>query len=228
MSIDRAKPVGKAARSTLLIVSIALSAGISAALIGWVARAVAGNRMAPWIVGRASGVTAYLLLVVLVLLGLLLSHPWRTRVARPSNANRIRVHVALAVFTLVFIVVHVAVLATDRYAGVGRWGWVLPLGTQYRPVPTTLGLIGLWSGLLAGVTAALSGHLPVRLWWPIHKVASVSLILIWLHGVFGGSDSATLTPMYTITAAIVLIAAISRYSARTPHDQLTELMDSRR
>jgi hypothetical protein len=228
MSTDRAGTTDGFARRLLLVASIAASAGLSAALAGWAAQRVAGNRMAPWIIGRAAGVTAYLLLVVLVLLGLLLSHPWRTRITRPSSTTRIRLHVVLAVFTLAFIVLHVAVLATDSYAGIGWRGWLVPMGAQYRPVATTLGLVGLWSGLLAGITAGWSGHLPLRLWWPIHKLSSVSLLLIWLHGVFGGSDSTPLTPLYLITAGLVLIAAVGRYTARTPRDQLIELTESAR
>jgi len=64
------------------------------------------------ILGRAAGITSYLLLVGLVLFGLVLSHPARARWRRPSSATRIRVHVSLSVFTLVFTVLHIVVLAT--------------------------------------------------------------------------------------------------------------------
>jgi hypothetical protein len=210
-------------RRAALVLGVTLSSAASAALIGAAARSVAGNRMAPWIVGRAAGVTAYLLLVLLVLTGLVLSHPWRSRFARPSAATRIRLHISLAVFTLVFTVLHIVVLANDKYAGVGWHGVLVPMGAQYRPVATTLGVIGLWSGLLAGLTAAFAGRLPLRLWWPIHKVASVSLVLIWLHGVIGGGDTVALLSLYLITAAAVLAVAATRYSARTSGDQLREL-----
>lgn len=221
-----APSAGKASRMlrrAALVLAVALSTAATAALIGAAAQSVAGNRMAPWIVGRAAGVTAYLLLVVLVLTGLVLSHPWRSRFARPSAATRIRLHISLAVFTLVFTVLHIVVLATDKYAGVGWHGVLVPMGAQYRPVATTLGVIGLWSGLLAGLTAAFAGRLPLRLWWPIHKVASVALVLIWLHGVIGGGDTVALLSLYLITAAIVLVVAATRYSARTSGDQLREL-----
>ncbi|UQX87383.1 hypothetical protein M6D93_13875 [Jatrophihabitans telluris] len=206
-----------------LILAVALSAAITLAIVGWVAQSVAGDRMAPWIIGRASGVTAYLLLVTLVLMGLVLSHPWRSRIQRPSNANRIRLHVALAVFTLAFIALHIVVLGMDRYAGVGWRGALLPMGASYRPVATTLGLVGLWCGLLAGVTAALATRVPRWLWWPLHKVSSISLILVWLHGVFGGGDTAALTAMYLVTAGLVLIVAVGRYAAKTPADRVAEL-----
>lgn len=217
------KRTARIIRGLGLIGAVMVSAAATGILIGSSAQAVSGNRMAPWIIGRAAGISAYLLLVVLVLFGLMLSHPWRTRVRRPNAATRIRIHIVLSVFTLVFVALHVVVLATDRYAGVGWAGALLPMHAGYRPVATTLGLIGLWSGLLAGITAAFAGRLPLRLWWPIHKLASVAFILIWLHGVFGGSDSHALLAMYLATAALMTAVALSRYAARTPADRLAEL-----
>jgi hypothetical protein len=201
----------------------AISAGVTGVLVGTAAGSLSGNRMAPWIVGRAAGLSAYGLLVALVLLGLVLSHPWRSRWRRPSSATRIRVHVVLAVLVLALTVLHVVVLATDRFAGVGWWGAVLPMRASYRPVPVTLGVVGAWAGLLAGVTAALAGHLPARAWWPIHKVAAGSLVLAWLHGVLAGGDTYALRWIYVGTGLVVVLVALSRYAARTAGEQVEVL-----
>lgn len=200
-----------------------VSAGTTGVLVGMASRSVSHNRMAPWIIGRAAGVSSYLMLVALVLLGLLLSHPWRSRWHRPSSATRIRVHIVLAVLTLALTLLHVVFLATDRYAGVGWWGVVLPLRATYRPVPVTLGLLGAWAGLFAGGTAALAGRLPARAWWPIHKVAASALVLVWLHGVLAGGDTYALRWMYLGSGMLVVAAAISRYAARSPADRVEEL-----
>ena len=212
-----------AARAAGVTVAVAVSAAVSAWLVGVGVQRVVGDKNAPWILGRAAGVTSYLLLVVLVGWGMLLSHPWRTRWTRPSTAMRIRVHVGLAVFTLVFVVLHIVVLATDSYAGVGWRGALVPMGATYRPLPVTLGVIGLYAGLLAGVTAALAGRLPLRLWWPVHKVAALSLVLVWVHGILAGSDTLLLTWLYVVTGAAVAALALSRYAARTPADRFAEL-----
>lgn len=193
-------------------VGAALSFGGCGVLVGAALDLVRGNRMAPWIIGRAAGMCAYLLLVALVLLGLFLSHPARARIGGSSPA-RIRLHIAAAVFTFSFVVLHIVVLATDRWAGVGWWGAVVPLGATYRPVPVTLGLLGLWTGLLVGLTAALAGRLPGRLWWPLHKIAAVSLVLVWLHGVLAGGDTPALLGGYAVTGSLVLATALWRYNA---------------
>jgi len=62
---------------------------------------VSGDRNALWILGRAAGLSSYVLLVLLVAMGLVLSHPGRARIRHPSTATRIRLHVSLAAFTLV-------------------------------------------------------------------------------------------------------------------------------
>lgn len=194
------------------VLGTAVSLAITGIVAGKVITQVAGDRMAPWIIGRASGVCAYVLLVAVVLLGLVLSHPARARLGGSTPA-RIRLHMALALFTFAFVALHVVVLASDRYAGVGWWGTVVPMGASYRPAAITLGLIGMWIGLLAGLSAALAGHLPRRAWWPLHKIAAVSLVLVWLHGVLAGGDTPALLTLYVATGALIVGTGVSRYVA---------------
>lgn len=132
-------------------------------------------------------------------------------------------HVSLATFTLVFTVLHVVVLATDEYAQVGWRGALLPMASVYRPVPVTLGVIALWSGLVTGLTARLAGRVAARIWWPIHKVAAVALVLVWAHSVLAGSDIVALRGFYLATGSAVLGLALTRYGARTPADRVAEL-----
>jgi DMSO/TMAO reductase YedYZ heme-binding membrane subunit len=174
--------------------------------------------MAPWILGRAGGFTSYALMVVLVLTGLLLSHPAAPRLTWPSPTLRLRVHVTLAIFTLAFTALHVAVLATDSYAGVGWRGSLLPMASEYRPVGVTIGVVAMWAGLLTALTAALAGRWAGRLWWPIHKAAVVVLGLVWAHGFWTGIDTPSATWFYLATGATVLAVALSRYLARRPSD----------
>ena len=88
----------------------------------------------------------------------------------------------------------------------------------------TLGVIALYAGLLAGLTAALAGRVAVRIWWPVHKVALLTLVLVWAHSTFAGSDGPLLRPMYLLTGAAVIALAVSRYVARTPADRRQELL----
>lgn len=191
-----------------------LASGVATGAIAGAAYAhVRDDRMAPWIVGRSAGLVAYLLLVAVVLLGLTLSHPRRAD-RGATMPIRMRVHITLAVLALGLIVLHVVVLATDRYAGVGWWGAALPMGARYRPVGVTLGVLGAWIGLLSGISAAAAGRLPWRFWLPLHRVAAVSFLLVWLHGVLAGSDTRPMLWLYLGSGALVLSFAVPRYVAR--------------
>ncbi len=212
------------ARTLAVVVSVTVSSAVTAWLVGSAVSSVAGNKMAPWLLGRAAGISAYLLIVALVIMGLLLSHPAGARLRSLPRATLLRVHVSLAVFTLAFTSLHIAALASDRYAGVGWHGALVPGLAAYRPLPVTLGVIGLYSGLLAGITAATAGRLIGRVWWPIHKVAIVSLVLVWLHGLLAGSDTAALLVLYAGSGFAVAILAISRHTARTRNDDINALL----
>lgn len=191
-----------------------LASGVATGAIAGAAYAhVRDDRMAPWIVGRATGLVAYVLLVAVVLLGLTLSHPRREE-RGATMPIRMRVHITLAVLALGLIVLHVVVLATDRYAGVGWWGAALPMGARYRPVGVTLGVLGAWIGLLSGASAAAAGRVPWRFWLPLHRVAAVSFLLVWLHGVLAGSDNRAMLGLYLGSGALVMSFAFSRYATR--------------
>jgi hypothetical protein len=199
------------------------AAGGSAWLVARGVLALSDQPMGPWLIARAGGLTSYLLLVALVCTGLVLSHPWRTRVTRPSTATRLRLHAALASGTLVFTVLHIVALAVDVHAHVGWRGALLPLGSDYRPVPVTLGLIGVYAGLVAGLTASMAGRLAARIWWPVHKAAAISLVMVWGHSVLAGSDTPALLTLYIVTGALVLALAVSRYVARTTADHVAAM-----
>lgn len=176
-----------------------------------------------WVLARASGVTSYVLLLALVLTGLVLAHPWAVRLRRPRAATRLAVHVAVATFTLAFTVLHVVVIATDEWAQVGWRGAILPMASEYRPVPVTLGVLALWAGLVTGLTARLAGRFAARIWLPVHRGALVVFVLVWAHSVLAGTDTPALLTGYLVSGALVLAVALSRYAARTPTDRLGDL-----
>lgn len=212
------------AATTAGAVLAALAGSAAVGLAAWtVVTTLKGVSPVSWVLGRASGLTSYLLLLALVVTGLVLSHPWVRGMRRPSPAGRLRLHIALATFTLAFTVLHVVVLATDPWAQVGWRGALLPLASTYRPAPVTLGVLALWAGLLTGITARLAGSVAARIWWPVHKVAAGILVLVWSHSVLAGSDTPTLRWFYVSTGVAVIGLAITRYGARTPTDRVAEL-----
>jgi hypothetical protein len=50
----------------------------------------------------------------------------------------------------------------------------------------------------------------------------VSLVLVWLQGVYAGGDSAALLLLCIVSGVPVIAVAISRYTARTTADHVAE------
>ena len=122
---------------------LGVSAGVTGALLGYAWMAATGADMGLWVVARASGLASYLLLTAVTIAGLLMASPPRSAARFIGAAQRLRVHVLLAIFALVFVVLHVVVLAIDPWAEVGWWGALVTFGSEYRPLPVTLGLLAL-------------------------------------------------------------------------------------
>jgi predicted ferric reductase len=183
--------------------------------LGGQAGPVVHNRMLPWILGRSLGIASYLSLVGLVAMGLWFRHPWRPRWRQPIHpAAVMRGHVALAVTTGALVLGHVLVLAADSFAGVGWVGAVVPGEARYRPAAVALGIVGLYGGIVVVITVLLAGSVARRVWLPVHRVAGLSLVLVWFHGVLAGTDTVALRALYAGTGVVIMAMAVTRYLPR--------------
>lgn len=167
-------------------------------------------QMRLWLAGRATGITAYLLLTGQVIFGLVLSHPVNQSTWKLSK-RLFPWHENLYVFVLAFLGAHIASLVLDPYAGVGLGGAFIPGLSSYRTSPVALGTLGLYALLVTGLTARYTKLLPAGFWLKLHRFAIVALVLTWMHGMLAGSDATALQPMYVATGTLVLIAAAYRY-----------------
>lgn len=212
-------PTGPRVRNVLSQVVAGLAAfGLLSA--GAVALAVAvaptlRSRYLPWITGRGLGIASYVALAGLVGLGLLYRHPWRARLGiHPESL--LRAHAVLGTSTVALVTAHVVALAGDPYAGVGWLGAVVPGASRYRTGAVALGVVALGLLLAVAGTARLAGRLGARHWRQLHYLAGPLFVLVWLHGVLAGTDTAALRALYVATAAVLAGLAVSRVLARAP------------
>jgi hypothetical protein len=119
-------------------------------------------QMRVWMAARATGLVALVLIALLVVLGILLSHPEQTQW---KLAKRIYPwHESLWVFVFAFLIVHIVSLVVDPYAGVGIGGALVPGMSQYRTAPVAIGVISLYALLITAMTARYTRLLPTG-WW---------------------------------------------------------------
>ena len=171
------------------------------------------NKMLPWILGRGLGTACYLALTAMVVLGIWLRHPWRTRMWSPRLEELLRAHVTLAACTITLLAGHLTAIALDHYAGVGWIGTFVPWHAAYRPTAVALGTLALYAVVLIAATAALAGAIGRRIWFPIHTVSATVFGLTLMHGLLSGSDSHALRWMYVVTGAAVVAVQVSRWTA---------------
>lgn len=179
-----------------------------------------------WLAARATGLTALAILAVMVILGLLLSHP---KQAEWKQAKRIYPwHETLWVFAIAFLAIHVVAILLDPYAAVSPLGALLPGLSRYRTVPVAIGSIGLYAVIITGATARWTRLLPSGLWLKLHRFAAVPMGLGWVHGVLAGTDTAPLRLGYWAIAASVVFAGFYRYWIVRRRAQRTRLVVEQR
>lgn len=164
----------------------------------------------PWIAARALGVTAYLLLTLDVVLGLLLSHPRMTAAWRKTK-QVFPWHELTTVFLGAFLTLHIVLLAADEFAGVGWIGVFVPGMSTYRPSAIAAGSVATYALIITAVTAKWTRLLPSGWWLRIHRFTVVAFLLAWVHAVLAGTDGGALTPLYLATGAAVLALAVTRW-----------------
>lgn len=169
-------------------------------------------QMRVWLAGRATGITAFLLMTAVVSFGLVLSHPTNQSTWKLSK-RLFPWHENLFVFVVAFLIAHVVAIILDPYAGVGIAGSFIPGLSAYRSAPVALGTLGLYAALISGITGRWTKLLPAGLWLKVHRFALVAWIMSWMHGVAAGTDSAGLVLMYLATGFLVLASGAYRYWA---------------
>jgi hypothetical protein len=167
-------------------------------------------QMRIWLVARASGIVAYLLLTFVVAVGLVLSHPINKSTWKLSK-QIFPWHENLFIFVVAFVGAHVVSLILDPYAGVGVLGAFVPGLSSFRTVPVALGTIALYAYLITGLTARYTKLLPTGAWLRLHRFSILVWAVTWVHGILAGTDSGRAGLLYVVSGAAVVLAAAYRY-----------------
>jgi methionine sulfoxide reductase heme-binding subunit len=140
-----------------------------------------------WIVARAGGLTAYLLLTCSMLAGLVLkSRPLGSRV-KPSVITDL--HRFLALLALLAVGIHGVGLVLDTTMRIDVLGLLVPGRIPYRPVWTGAGVVAAELMLAVYVSFALRKRIGVRNWRRLHWLTYGIFIIATTHGLLAGSDS---------------------------------------
>lgn len=156
-----------------------------------------------WLVSRASGIVAVVLISLSVVLGLAMAAKVLTGPGRKRWA--VRLHEHMAVISLVAIGVHGLALLGDTWLAPGVVGITVPFALHYRPGFTGLGIIAGYLAVLLGPSFYLRRRIGARRWRSLHRAT----VLVWLLGVVhtlgAGSDGATVWLRVIVLAPVAPI-----------------------
>jgi methionine sulfoxide reductase heme-binding subunit len=163
-----------------------------------------------WYITRAAGVSAYVLLAVVVDLGILrsLARQLGERVSWVLD----EVHQFLALLAAAFVALHLGVLLFDPFITFSVANLLLPIGEPYQSLGVSLGVIGLYALIVVLVSSWLRRYVSHRLWRGLHYGSFGVFILVTLHGLLSGSDSGLgwLRSVYFAALASMLFLTVMR------------------
>lgn len=169
-----------------------------------------------WLVSRAAGVTALVLVSLSVLIGLTMA----AKVVRRPGRKRalVRLHEHLALVALAAIAVHGLALLGDSWLKPGLRGITVPFALGYRPVFTGLGIIAGYLAVLLGPSFYLRRRIGARRWRKLHRATVGVWALSAVHAIGAGTDARTLWLRCIVLvpiAPVVYLLAIRLFGRRT-------------
>lgn len=171
--------------------------------------------MTTWLLLRAAGVGAYLVLFLSVVWGLIgTTSVMGKRVSKVTATN---IHHYLGIAMLPLLAVHLGGLFLDRFRPFGVLDLFSPLHATFRPVSVALGIIAMYLSLVVLVTTWAKRRLGTTWWRRFHLAAVPAFALAMVHGVWTGTDSVQplLWWIYMITGSLVLFLVLVRgFTAR--------------
>ena len=141
-----------------------------------------------WLIARASGFTAYILLGTAGLAGLVLkSRPFGRAV---KGATVMDLHRFLALLGLGAVVLHGVTIALDRTLRMPPAALFVPGASPYRPVAVAFGVVSAELMILVVVSFPLRRLIGTKAWRRLHWTTYGVFTLATAHGLLAGSDAA--------------------------------------
>jgi methionine sulfoxide reductase heme-binding subunit len=140
-----------------------------------------------WILARATGLTAYVLLTLSVLAGLVVKSRPFGRALKAASA--VDTHRFLSLLALGAIGLHGLALTLDQTVRIGLSSLLVPGLSGYRPLATGLGVVAAELAGLVVVSFPLRKRIGLRAWRRLHWATYGVFALATAHGLAAGTDS---------------------------------------
>jgi sulfoxide reductase heme-binding subunit YedZ len=167
-----------------------------------------------WILARAGGITAYVLLTASVLAGLVLkSRPLGARLRAAAVADT---HRTLALLGLGFVALHGLTLVLDSTVRITLLALLIPGLTGYRPLATALGVLAAELMVLVYASFSLRKRIGARNWRRLHWATYGVFALATVHGLTAGTDTSRPWVLGLYLGAVGAVATATTWRFMAP------------
>jgi methionine sulfoxide reductase heme-binding subunit len=166
-----------------------------------------------WYLSRAAGLSAYVVLVVNMALGLALSLSLPERWVKKWRLFDL--HQVSGLMVVGLLALHVFALLGDAYIGYTLPELLVPFLSPYRPWPVALGILGFYLTLVVTFTFYVRQWIGRRTWRLIHYGSFAVFALGLLHGILSGTDTGTPWAVAIYAASALGIGGLTWWRLRT-------------
>jgi len=166
-----------------------------------------------WILARAGGIAAYVLLTTSVLAGLVVKSRPFGRALKASTA--VDLHRTLAFLGLGFVAVHGASLVLDSTVKLSPLALAVPGISPYRPAATAAGVIAAELMLVVYASFSFRKRLGIRTWRALHWLTFAVFAGATAHGLTAGTDSGRTWAAALYLGAVGAVALATAWRALT-------------
>jgi methionine sulfoxide reductase heme-binding subunit len=166
-----------------------------------------------WILARAAGFTAYVLLTASVLAGLVVKARPFGRALRAATA--VDLHRTIALLALGALAVHGTALVLDTTVHIGLGALLIPGIAPYRPLWTGLGVVAAELMVVVYASFSLRSRIGQKNWRRLHWATYGLFVAATAHGLMAGSDSGAGWALSLYLGAVGAVSAATAWRALT-------------
>ena len=162
-----------------------------------------------WYVTRSAGIIAYLLLWLSMVWGLAVP----SRIISPvlEQGYTFDFHQFISLLSIGFVLLHILVLAFDRYLPYSTIQILIPFLSPYRPFWVGIGVISFYIILLVTITFYIRSRIGMNLFKSIHVFSLLGYLGVTLHGLYSGTDAALLSMQLVYRGTFLVVIFLTVY-----------------
>ncbi|WP_338749003.1 ferric reductase-like transmembrane domain-containing protein [Bacillus sp. FJAT-52991] len=156
-----------------------------------------------WI--RASGITAYLLLFISNLAGMMVKGKIASKKGQPILLS---IHQTAGWLALLLSLFHAFMLLFDRYVTYSLVELFIPFTATYQPLASSAGTLAFYIIVILFFSSDVMKKIGRKWWRSIHFLALPAYFLALIHGVLIGTDSGAMWMILFYSMTFMMVVSV--------------------